>query len=67
MVMVFIVLEFGWKCKNNLICFFIDIISLGDDRYKYRCDIFWYDWDFVDDFILVVIEVSGIIVLWGVF
>ena len=66
MAMVFIASEPGWKCKNNSTCPFTDTISLGDDRYKHRCDIPRQDWDFADDFTSVVTEVSGIIVSWGV-
>lgn len=66
MAMVFIASEPGWKCKNNSTCPFTDTISLGDDRYRHRCDIPRQDWDFADDFTSVVTEVSGIIVPWGV-
>lgn len=66
MAMVFIASEPGWKCKNNSTCPFTDTISLGDDRYKHRCDIPRQDWDFADDFTSVVTEVSGIFVSWGV-
>lgn len=56
MAMVFIASEPGWKCKNNSTCPFTDTISLGDDRYKHRCDIPRQDWDFADDFTSVVTE-----------
>lgn len=58
MVMVFIVFEFSWKCKNNFICYYIKSISIRDGNdYKFRCNIFRVDWEYVDDFIFVVIEV----------
>lgn len=56
MAMVFIASDPGWKCKNNSTCSFTGTISLGDDRYKHRCDIPRKDWDFADEFTSVVTE-----------
>ena len=55
---VFIASEPGWRCLNNETCPFTDIIKIGGDNYKHRCDISREDWEFVDDFTSVVTEVN---------
>ncbi|XP_058972157.2 solute carrier family 22 member 15 [Pocillopora verrucosa] len=56
MISVFIASEPGWQCKNTLTCPYTDTISLGDTRYKYRCNIPREDWKFANDFTSIVTE-----------
>jgi len=53
---IFIAADPGWRCKNNATCPFTETISLGDNKYSYRCDIPREDWEFTDDFTSVVTE-----------
>ena len=57
---IFIAAEPGWRCKNNATCPFTETISLGDDKYSYRCDIPREDWEFTNDFTSVVTEVCPV-------
>ena len=59
MISVFIASEPGWQCKNTSTCPYTDTISLGDTRYKYRCNIPREDWKFANDFTSIVTEVNA--------
>ena len=58
MISVFIASEPGWQCKNTSTCPYTDTISLGDTRFKYRCNIPREDWKFANDFTSIVTEVN---------
>lgn len=58
MVLMFIVVEFNWMCVvNYCLCNLIGEFKFGDDLYMKWCDMLRDFWKFVDDYMLVVIEV----------